>query len=614
MGKFTNFFKSKVACKVTLLLRCSTYSCVLLIAACGGGGGGGGENGGGNPSPNPTTPVTVTPVSPASINFSLGLEAPEKISMPYPPTWERGDGGAAPGAENDLIVQYKTPLDGTEDLIYDSVFLLRLDVDSPVSGDGVSNFQQVSSAARQVAGQDALEVIFDADISGLEEYDLRFLQTTFEFNDEIFAVLYLAERNVFDRWLDVVRYMVSNLRLGQIVFDDLGGGSGWGEDIGKPAFASDGENYLVVICREDREARQIDLVGRLIYGDRSMGDEFVIHPDIDVSTNDCGYTSHTLTYDGFNYMLVWASPGQVLAKRISTLGQLVDINPIEVSEYYVDYGFEPSVAFDGTRYLVVWNEPNVAEDVRGAFLYPDGTVTPSFTIAAGLDEIYTESASGVTTQVVYGDNQYLVLWNQYFFSDESYDPANPIYAQLLDLNGNTQLPEPLLIRADDGSKHPRYPQVAYDGAEYLIAWIEGELSSSSVYSRWAIHAKKVDPSGTIPSGSAASEGVELVPSTLLVDRGRDIIRDHLDLSFERGRYHLFWSTYLDEASGVYGISISPDLSEISDVKAVAGTDADTYRGDLAAPALPIIAYSSTESLVVWASDDGTVEAWVGNLD
>jgi hypothetical protein len=541
----------------------------------------------------------VVPIDPSTVNFVTHLEFQEKISMVFPENWNRDSSFSEP----ELLVVFIEPSEGPTDQFLENVALVKVDNMTEVIDSGeVTNIQEISSIPIDIAGFSGQEEIFDADVAGAEALDLRFMLIGFEFNGFVYALLYSAERSVFERNIEIVRHMASRLNLGQVIFSDMPSSS----DLTKPgkiAIANDGENFLLVSCREAVNLTGPELVGRIVRIDRSMNDEFSIYSG--GGTENCTFISHNVTFDGNNYLVTYSTTHdgnrRILGTRISPVGGLVDNVPIDISRNENGSALESTLAFDGSRSLVVWHERGATEDIKGAFIDANGSVTSSFTIESNLVARYSDpNILIVTPQVAYGNLQYMVIWSPYF--SQSFD-TEPIYGQQIDLSGNLLLPDAIEIRSDTGEINPRYAQIATDGSSYLIGWIEGFLQPSVTSTgRFSVYARQVSASGELQNGNASELGVEIAPEV-------ELSKDFLDLSFDNGNYLFLWSAVgPDPETGVYGVQVSADLSNISPPVPIVGTDADTILGDLTAPSQANISYSNERSFSVWPSR-GEVEGW-----
>ena len=95
-----------------------------------------------------------------------------------------------------------------------------------------------------------------------------------------------------------------------------------------------------------------------------------------------------VAFDGTNYLVVWedsrAAQADVYGARVTTSGQVVDDQggiPIGVA---ASFQVAADVAFSGTSYLVVWSDSrNGNVDTYAARVSPGGTVLDPFGIAIG---------------------------------------------------------------------------------------------------------------------------------------------------------------------------------------------------------------------------------------
>ena len=572
---------------------------LVVLSGCGGGGGSGSASS-----------TSVTPTDPATVVFNPHLQPFDQIAMVYPDGWMRTDQTGDPS----LLMQFLEPEQSSTDQFLENVVLVRVDSMADLTGNDVTNVREVSSRSVQIAGFDGQEDIFDADVAGVP-LNLRFMQLAFEFGDDIYGLLYAGERAEFDRNIDIVRFMASQMTVGQALIGDLNRNSDLSSP-GRPAVATDGSRFLVVSCREaDSFPFDTDLVGRIIEADRSVGDEFLIKADVDTGNTDCEFTNYKALFDGVNFVVTYMTGADpifraVVAQRISPAGQVIDVDPILVGGDVNSASFSPDAAFDGSRTLVVWHRAGVTDAVVGAFLLPDGTVTPSFVIESDLDATFPNPNNfSFITQVAYSDEQFMVAWSPYFFRDTRSSDRS-IFGQLLDLSGNTLLPQPITVRADNGD-NPRYWSIASDGSSYVVGWIEGLLETNIIDAgTHTAYARRFSNTGA-RLDSGGDPGVVIAPPLPgdNLSSGEDANKSFLDVSFVNGDYWFAWATIAGSIEGLYGARASADLSSVSSAGALVGISADTFRNDLPRPSQPIITPSTGQALVAWPTRNGEVEGW-----
>ena len=387
----------------------------MTLAACGGGGGGGGGATGGGGTGG-------TPTGPGSLIYFTEYYPELKATVSYPAIWRREIIGFDPN----IIAAYFEPATSGSDTFEENVALVTVQGSNLRDSSGITGIQIVSSRAITIDGLPGQEVIFDGTVPGVSG-GFRFMEIYYTQGDNAFGLFYSAASDQFDRNREIVRYMAGQLEVGKIVFDGLFLGSDL-ETPGNSPIASDGNNFLVVSCRESADfPYPAELIGRIIGPDRSLvGNEITIQSEVDTGNTGCTYTRPRITFDGSNFLVTYMTSlndrRRIVAKRISPAGQLLDSAPIDISMNAVNAAFEPAVAFTGTRHLVVWHEDisnDINDVVRAAFVDPDGTVSASFTVFDELRTLYPDQFGNFLSrpEIAVGNNRALVTLSPWFARD-----------------------------------------------------------------------------------------------------------------------------------------------------------------------------------------------------
>lgn len=583
----------------------------LALVACGGGGSGtagaGSESGLG--------PAQALPSE--SLKFQRYFDQKEVITLLRPAHFEVVSERLID--DSMILFRFSEGLENAQDPYQESITLYKLPVNTNQPAIDLNVVQDISADSVFVSGLVGSRRVFDAEVAGDNEGVFRFLEVSFSLNEYRYVLLYQAEKRAFERNIHAVRTMVDSIQLGQTIFDGYDLTSDLSQP-GKPAIASDGENFLAVSCRElSDSSNHYELIGRLIYANRSMGEEFFIDKSNDAWGTDCGSLRYKLSFSKDHYILVYASNDAIykslVAKRISLAGTVLDTSPIHIvgNDGLQPSLYVPDIVFDGEKTLVVWYESGLSKSIQATFIDQQGEVGVPVVLNEALD-----TSLGYTPKVEFANGRFLVAWSPHFFRGARSGHAMNIEGMLLDSSGNPLSSEPFIIRKDDGV-NPRYMDVASDGKQFVVGWVEG-LLGTSVYSggRYAIYAKSISPEDGISPGALGEVGIE-VAGSIVPDKSfilSELSKDFLDVSFSNERFVFTWSSvYSGQFSGLHGVTLSSDLSSKSDNFVIAGTKGHNSKKKFSDVRPSALAASSSQTLFVNMNE--SFDAWFfphnGNL-
>ena len=223
-----------------------------------------------------------------------------------------------------------------------------------------------------------------------------------------------------------------------------------------------------------------------IYGTRVDISGVVLDPSgvaVCTANNDQWYSS--LAFDGTNYLVVWAdwrsgNAFDIYGARVDTSGTVLDSSGIAITTA-ADRQWIPSLAFDGTNYLVVWDDHrSPARDIYGARVSTSGTVLDSSGIP-----ICTSVAYQMYPSVAFDGANYLVVWEDYRGGT---DPD--IYGARVDTSGTVLDSSGIAIST--AADRQWTPSLAFDGTNYLVAWADWRSGND-----FDIYGARVDTSGVV---------------------------------------------------------------------------------------------------------------------
>ena len=263
-----------------------------------------------------------------------------------------------------------------------------------------------------------------------------------------------------------------------------------------PAVGFDGTNHLVV-WSDARSGTGQDLYGARV----SKAGVVLGSAPIAISAASGDEVAAAVAFDGTNYLVVWqdsrGSTGRdIYGARVSPDGTVLDPGGIPISTA-LEHQVEPAVAFDGTSYLVVWEDRRGGfADVRGARVSPDGAVLATDSVVSGASLHQTQPAVACATGAC------LVAWRDGRAGGPDVYGARVAGTSVVDPAG---LP---ISRA--GSSQGR-PAIASDGTGYLVVWNDTRSGTGDVYgTRVSASGEILDASGfAIANGPDAQQAPDV---------------------------------------------------------------------------------------------------------
>ena len=274
-----------------------------------------------------------------------------------------------------------------------------------------------------------------------------------------------------------------------------------------------------------------------------------------ITVADTGSDNYDIAFDGTNYLLVYSDPRylmgsgtRLMGQRISTNGNVLD-GP---SGFLIDEGanYYPRVAFDGTNYLVVWENGSMGGDINGARISTEGSVLNTFPI---YDEHSGDIMAGwirYKSAIAFDGSNYLVVWSEYRSSSDPFNPyrIRDIYGVRVSPGGTVLDASAIPICAASGDQVS--PEISFDGNNYMVIWVDGRNSTSSTI-KFDIYGSRIATDGTIldPEGIEIKTGDHLYfPHSQFTYSSRPYI------DFDGTNYLISWqigNNPRNETTGIY---------------------------------------------------------------
>jgi hypothetical protein len=251
-----------------------------------------------------------------------------------------------------------------------------------------------------------------------------------------------------------------------------------------PWVAFDGANYLTAWANESNN--QTFVLGAFVTPNGTVGSVGQLTQSTTV------HSFGSLVFGGGVYFLMWSDSRGSVAAGTDLFGAMISPSgpPAAVSDFEIspsalqsESGQSPAV-FDGTNFLAVWSGALGGTSIHGRLITPEGAATEPFLI-------FTNSAhSGVALNAVAFDGtRYLVLFT-YETTPGNITSAH-IQGRFVTTAGQV-LTNHISITGDTGGE--ALPCLAFDGAHFLATWNQG-FDPLSTASAGAIMARLLDSDG-----------------------------------------------------------------------------------------------------------------------
>jgi hypothetical protein len=388
-----------------------------------------------------------------------------------------------------------------------------------------------------------------------------------------------------------------------------------------PAVAFDGANYLVVW--DDTRNGALDD----IYGARVTPDGNVLDPTgFAISTADRHQYEPAIVFNGADYLVTWtdsrAGSGEfdIYGTRVSPARVVRDTAGIPIA-VGAQMSLRPAVAFDGTNCLVAWQSGLMSgfTDVRGARVSPAGTVLDPDGIA-----VTTADSSQSSPAVAFDGTNYLVVWE-----DGRNGPTADIYGARVSPGGSVLDTAGITVSSADLWQGT--PSVAFDGTNYLVAWddLRGTASTDVYAARLSRDGVLLDPTGFVVSGAGNEQtipalacdgtnclavwtdarstsssdvyGARITPSAAVLDTFGIAVTATVNVqncpaaAFDGTNYFVAWADDRNGDYDIYGARISP-TGTVLDPAALAVSAAAGHQG------YPVVGFDGTNYLVAWEDE------------
>jgi hypothetical protein len=328
-----------------------------------------------------------------------------------------------------------------------------------------------------------------------------------------------------------------------------------------PAVAHNGTNFLVVW--EDSRSNNSDIYGARVSNAGAVLDTTGIR----ISAARSSQSTPKVAHNGTDFLVVWYDyrngTSDIYGARVSNAGTVLDAGgiPISTASNYQGY---PAVAYDGTNFLVVWEDyrSGINNDIYGARVSGTGTVLD----VSGIP-ISMATNDQRLPSVAHNGANFLVVWQDLRSGTGHAD----IYGARVSGAGTVLNTSGILI--SNAVNAQELPAVAYNGVDFVVAWQDRRSGTS-----YDIYGARVSGTGVVrnPSGIPISTAVNDQRVPALAREGTNCL--------------VVWQDY--RSYDIYGAR----MTSTGTVLDTNGVLISTVSSNAYSPA---VAHDGTNFLVVW---------------
>jgi len=342
---------------------------------------------------------------------------------------------------------------------------------------------------------------------------------------------------------------------------------------GRSAVGFDGTNYLVVSCREIGSPPGI--FGVILSNTGVVLKTFPISEHRTFGLQHCssGFANPSVAFDGTNYFVVFHRRGTIVGTRISLSGDVLD-GPDGFAISTGTSNSRPAVAFDGGNYLAVWENFDSTSKIFGARITPAGEVLDQFPISTALEGQGDAS-------VAFGGGSYLVVWT---------DGRGGIFGTRVTPGGEVLDAEgiPISIAPREQSS----ARVIFDGTNYFVVWLDRRDDPGGLLVRLAVFGTRVKLDGTLLDGPPDTGGIAI----------SELTGGALALAFDGTNYLVAYSVGSFPIFPPAGIFVSR-VSATGDVVDTAGLLISEPPCRACRLVHPSIVFNGETSLIAWVNNN-----------
>ncbi|MBI5533374.1 MAG: hypothetical protein HY898_11710 [Deltaproteobacteria bacterium] len=186
--------------------------------------------------------------------------------------------------------------------------------------------------------------------------------------------------------------------------------------------------------------------------------------DLDNLASLAAQTQLAAAFDGTNYLVVWSDTSSTVSDiygvRVSKAGAVLDATPLQLTSL-AGAQDQPAVAFDGTRYMVVFHDAGAGGgDIGGVNVSTAGVAGAAFNICVDASPQLEPAIAWDSA-----DGSHLVVWTD----QRNVALGADVYGLRI---GGTGTPVGIEIAVATVADNQSSPAVAFNGTNHFVVWTD----------------------------------------------------------------------------------------------------------------------------------------------
>jgi Fibronectin type III domain/PKD domain len=340
------------------------------------------------------------------------------------------------------------------------------------------------------------------------------------------------------------------------------------------------QNVLLVSCR--LSGSPLGLFGTIVDTSGSVLQSFPI------ASHDCAFPRPAVAWDGTGFLVVFNQDGAIVATRLSGPPSYSVLGQATVSTGTSN--FAPAVAFGGTGYFVVWEKFGSTNDynIYGAKVGTDGQPSPEI-------PVFVQTGEQVEPAIAFDGVNYLVIWRD---TRTGSGPSSDtdIYGTRVGPDGTVLDPAGIAISTAPSVQGE--PALTFDGTNYLAVWSDARRYPAQTQPPLDVFGTRISPAGALLDGTSDAGGVAIATANVVPN-----VMQYASAVFDGGHEFVTFSVVgFSPPAGVYYARVTTAGSLLDHTADQLGPSISGAPPSFSSSVYPAVVSNQVRTIVVWVNN------------